>query len=253
MKQKILVYDSGVGGVSVLREAVKLLPYEDFLYFGDTKNAPYGEKTAAKVRQITLSNVSALMSENLKAIVIACNTATSAAITNLREIYKDIPVIGVEPAVKPAVEAHPGGNIIVMATPVTLRETKFMELCSHFKNDANIISLSCAGLMNFVEKGIFSGDELNSYLRLKLKTYLPEGIDAIVLGCTHYPFLKEAISSAAGGNVDIIDGSHGTAAELKRRLEASGQLETEAKGNVEFRNSRLDSTTDSLARRLCGR
>jgi glutamate racemase len=211
-------FDSGVGGLSVMREAVAIMPNENFIYFGDSKNAPYGIKTLEEVKKLTLNAVDFLLEKNVKAIVVACNTATSAAIEEIRDKYRHIPIIGIEPALKPAVKLNREGNIIIMATPMTLRERKFKSLMDKYRDEASIVSLPCAGLVEFIEQGILDGKELESYLREKFKVYLQGKISSIVLGCTHYPFIKKALSNVVGNDVPLIDGGIGTAQELKRKL-----------------------------------
>jgi len=234
-------FDSGVGGISVLREARKLLSHEDFIYFGDSKNAPYGVKSAEEVKKLTFAAVDFLISKGVKAIVIACNTATSAAIDDLRDYYKDIPIIGIEPALKPAVENHNLGKIIIMATPMTLYETKFSNLMNSYKSKADIIPLPCAGLVELIENGKTEGEEVNSYLTRKLKPYLNSPIGSVVLGCTHYPFIKTELSRILSKTTTIIDGSIGTSRQLKRQLENIDALNNQPmEGNIEVLNS-LDS------------
>lgn len=216
--QPIGFMDSGLGGLSVLKETMKILPKENYIYYGDSMHAPYGTKTLEEVRALTMYNVEFLLELNVKAVVIACNTATSAAVNIIREKYRDIPIIGVEPALKPAVELSAGGNIIIMATNMTLHEEKFHSLMMLHKEEANIIPLPCPGLMDFVERGELSSQELTTYLYEKLEPYLKDGIDAIVLGCTHYPFVKPVIRKIVGDKTNILDGSLGTANELKRQL-----------------------------------
>ena len=221
----IAFFDSGVGGISVLREAVKLLPYEDYLFFGDSANAPYGTKTLQEIRQLTLTHARRLYETGIKALVIACNTATSAAINDLRRIYTDIPVIGIEPALKPAALMSPHPTVIVMATPLTVREKKFHDLLGHYADKADVIPLACPGLMEFVEQGRTDDAEVISCLSDLLSPYLSSRtVDAIVLGCTHYPFVEPAVRKLAGNHVRIFDGGPGTARELRRRLIENGLL-----------------------------
>ena len=141
------VFDSGVGGISVLKEAVKLLPKEDFIYFGDSKNAPYGTKKVEEVIELSFTAVDFLLKHGVKAVVVACNTATSAAIESLRQKYIDIPIIGIEPALKPAVELNKRGKIIIMATPMTLLENKFQSLMKTYEKEIDIETLPCVGLV----------------------------------------------------------------------------------------------------------
>lgn len=237
-KRPIGFFDSGVGGISVLKEAVKLLPGEDFIYFGDSKNAPYGTKDVESVRELTFKAVEHLMSMNIKAVVIACNTATSAAIDALRERYKELLIIGIEPALKPAVELNRKGNIIIMATPMTLCEKKFEGLVEHYSKNSSIVPLPCAGLVEIIETGVTSGKEINSYLNNKLKDYLNSDISAVVLGCTHYPFIKQELEKVLPVGTPIIDGSMGTCLNLKNQLDSRGILNTRNKdGSTVILNS----------------
>ena len=247
----VAFFDSGLGGISVLRETVRLLPQENYLYFGDSLHAPYGVKSVDEVVRLSLENAAMLTARGIKALVVACNTATSAAISILRERYPALPIIGTEPALKPAVERHPGGRILVMATAVTVAEKKFNDLRQHYQQDAEIIPLACSGLMEFVERGELSGPNLEAYLHEKLDPYLRQPVDAIVLGCTHYPFLDGAIRSVVGETPEIMDGSHGIALQLHRRLEEEGILKPEgSKGSVTFLNSLDDPELLSLSERL---
>lgn len=236
------IFDSGVGGISVLREAVKGLPDEDFIYYGDSKNAPYGEKSVEEIQQLVFSVTEKLMERQVKAIVVACNTATSAAIDKLREKYKNMPVIGIEPALKPAIKLKRDGKIIVMATPVTLKENKFMNLMKKYEEVADIVPVPCPGLAEIIEEGHFDGPIVNDYIETKLSTYKKHKIAAVVLGCTHYPFVKDEISKIINDDIPIIDGSEGTIKQLKRKLEAYNMINDKAeKGEVQIFNSLNDN------------
>lgn len=217
------VFDSGLGGISVLREMVSILPNEDYIYFGDSINAPYGVKTKSEVNDLTIGHVENLLNMGCKAICIACNTATSAAVANLRRIYPELPLVGIEPAIKPAIESMDNPRVLVMATPMTIREEKFHNLLSRFEDQGEIIKLPCPGLMEFIENGILTGSKLNSFLKQILWDYIGK-VDCAVLGCTHYPFVKKEIQKVLGENVKLFDGSLGTARELKRRIEVAGLL-----------------------------
>ena len=144
-REVIGVFDSGVGGISVLRELIKVMPNENYLYFGDSEHAPYGTKTLEEVRALTIENVQALLGKGAKSIVVACNTATSAAVAVLRKMYPDLPLVGIEPAIKPAVLACPGQRVVVMATPMTLCQEKFQKLMQKYEENAQIIPLPCPG------------------------------------------------------------------------------------------------------------
>jgi len=250
-RQPIGFFDSGLGGISVLRETVRLLPGENYLYYGDSLNAPYGGRTAEDVQALTSSAAEKLVASGAKALVIACNTATTAAIRPLREQYPDLPIIGTEPAVKPAVEHHPGGRILVMATVMTLKEEKFQHLREQYQQDAEIIPVPCAGLMEYVEQGILRGGEVEAYLLDKLEPYMKVPVDAIVLGCTHYPFLTGTIRRIVGRSPEILDSSHGVAQQLERRLGELSLLNPALSGgSVEFRNSLDGPEILELSRKL---
>lgn len=243
------VFDSGVGGISVLGELISYMPEEDYVYFGDSKNAPYGNKSASEVRELTLKNIKILADMGAKAIVVACNTATSIAINDLREIY-DMPVIGIEPAIKPAAEYKENPVILCMATAVTVHEKKFSELVSHFSDKATVIPLACRELAALVESGEIHSEKTVKYLKKLLAPYIGK-IDAIVLGCTHYPFVKPEISAIAGDDVRIFDGGFGTAAETCRRLEDCGIKKAGGTtGKVEILNSLNTPEIMSLSKKL---
>ena len=235
-------FDSGVGGLSVMKEAISIMPNENFIYFGDSKNAPYGIKDLGEVKNLTLDAVDFLLNKNVKAVVVACNTATSAAIDDIRNKYKNITIIGIEPALKPAVKLCRKGNIIIMATPMTLKEKKFKLLMDKYKSESNIVSLPCAGLVEFIEQGVLEGEELETYLKEKFKSNLTDDIAAVVLGCTHYPFIKKALANVIGQNIPFIDGGIGTSYELKRKLiEKNLSNDSKEKGNITIYNSINDN------------
>jgi glutamate racemase len=244
-------FDSGVGGISVLREAVKLLPKENFVYFGDSENAPYGVKSVEEVRKLTFAAVDFLLNKNVKAVVVACNTATSAAIKDLRREYEGIPIIGIEPALKPAVEFNRKGKILIMATPMTLAERKFSSLMKKYEEDAEIQPLPCPGLVELIESGVTEGPLIEDYLRRKLEPFLEGGIAAVVLGCTHYPFIKGSLKKVMKKDTPIIDGSKGTAMQLKRELTRYGIMNRRNNRQmIEICNSSADPKLISLSHRL---
>ena len=234
----VAVFDSGLGGISVLRELVRTLPRENYLYFGDSLHAPYGTKTPQEVISLSLQAADRLLAQGAKALVVACNTATSAAIRTLRKTYPELAIVGTEPAIKPAVERHPGGRILMLATAMTVQEEKFQHLKAQYDDQAQIIPIACSGLMEYVEQGVLRGAEVEGYLLDKLEPYLKVPIDAVVLGCTHYPFLRGAIRRIVGRRPEIIDGSIGIARQRERRLEEQGLLNPgDVSGKVEFQNS----------------
>ena len=233
----IFVFDSGLGGISVLRELVQVLPGERFLYFGDSQNAPYGTRSTEEVRSLTEASIAAFLPRGIKAIVVACNTATAAAIESLRAQYPDKIIIGMEPALKLAAERHAGGRILVMATNVTLREEKFCALMDRFSSVCRVVPLPCPGLVEYIEAGCLDPPEVRQHLHHLLSPALAGGVDAIVLGCTHFPFLKPLIQELAGPCVEILDGALGAALQTRRRLESGALLRPAARGTVEFHNS----------------
>lgn len=241
-KRPIAVLDSGLGGVSVLGHLMRELPNEDFIYFGDTANVPYGSKTTDEIRAITMKNIETLISQYLvKAVVIACNTATGAAATACRERFKSIPIIGIEPAVKPAVTKSLKENptVLVMATPLTLSQEKFTTLAQKYNPNAAIIPLPCEGLASLIESGA-SKEDIRLLLEKLFDTVKDIEIDSIVLGCTHYPLIEDTISEFFG-DVQIFDGGLGTALQTKRRLSETGLLEDNSeKGKITVINSALD-------------
>lgn len=219
----IAVFDSGVGGVSVLRELMKLMPQERYLYFGDSANAPYGTRPTSEVRDLTLAAAEMLMARGCKALVVACNTATAAAIKDLRDIYPDKIIIGIEPALKVAADHFPGGEVGVMATPVTLREEKFDILLHRFTGCCTVHKIPAPGLVELVEHGKADSEETEALLMPLLMPYR-DRLAAIVLGCTHYPFAAPVIQRLVGKNTALLDGGPGTARQTRRRLQAEGLL-----------------------------
>ena len=247
----IAVFDSGVGGISVLRELVNILPNEDYIYYGDSKNAPYGMKDKDTVQALTIQAAEYLFAQGAKGLVVACNTATSAGVRALRERYPDIPIVGIEPAVKPAVLHKPGGRVLVMATPMTIREEKFQKLMGQYTDDAEILPLPCPGLMDFVERGDLHSEDFRKYLEELLYEYRKHPVDAAVLGCTHYPFAKDMIQEILGADVVIFDGGAGTAREMKRRLGEANLLNLSSNpGKVDFQNSLPDPNKINLCQWL---
>ena len=235
----IAVFDSGVGGVSVLRELRALMPGERFYYFGDSANAPYGKKTTEKVRELTLAAGKKLLEDlDCKALVVACNTATAAAIIDLRESYPDRIVVGIEPALKLACDRHPGGTIGIMATDVTLREQKLAALMERVKRDCTVLRVQAPGVVELVEAGKADTAEAVELMERLLGPYRGK-LNALVLGCTHYPFMKKAMAKVLGSGVELLDGGAGTARETRRRLLEAGLL-NDGRGELVVENSSGD-------------
>ena len=243
----IAVFDSGVGGISVLRHLRRELPGERFLYFGDSANAPYGTRPLEEIRALTVAAADMLLDRNVKALVVACNTATSAAISLLREKYPDRIIIGIEPALKLAADRFPGGTVGVMATPATLREEKFNRLMESCCGRCVTVKLPAPGLVELVEKGLADSEESFALLTKLLGDWAGK-LDALVLGCTHYPFAAATLGKILPGTV-LLDGGEGTARETKRRLSQAGLLGGRP-GEVVFENSKEDPGLLDLCRNL---
>ena len=249
--QSIAVLDSGAGGISVLSELMRLMPSEHFIYLGDAQNAPYGSKTQAEVLEITLRNVEMLKKRGIKALVIACNTATAAAVAYLREHESDLIIVGIEPALKPASLVCERPTVLVMATELTLKLPKYHLLAARF--DAvcrRIISLPCPGLVEMIEQGKVEGPEIHGYLERLFAPYLDQKIDAVVLGCTHYRHVWREIASFWQGRACLVDGCRGTAEQAFRMLWHDGLIRTEGEGSVDFVCTLEDPARAALYRRL---
>ena len=249
MNQKrdpIGVFDSGVGGISTLREMIRELPDERFIYFGDAANAPYGTKSTQEVIDCVRSVVEHLMKKEIKALVIACNTATGAAAATLRKELS-IPVIGMEPALKPASQVRKNGSVLVMATPLTLHQEKFENLMKQYGQGAE--KVPCPGLMEIVEAD--DGAGALHYLRELFSRFDLDQVDAVVLGCTHYVFLKDMIRDLLPERIAITDGNAGTARQLKRVLAKADLLNGEGPGSVELETSGTEKDLE-LMKKLAG-
>ena len=248
-EDSIAVFDSGVGGISVLRQLRKLMPEENYIYYGDSANAPYGSRSTDEVRALTLAAAEKLISETpVKALVVACNTATAAAIENLRIKYSDLIVIGIEPALKLAADNFPGGRLGVMATEVTLREEKFDHLMHRFDRACTITKIPAPGLVKLIEAGKSDSPETDALLQKLLGPYVGK-LDALVLGCTHYPFVSRRIAAVLGPDTQLLHGGKGTARETKRRLESAG-LRNCGPGSVKIISSDPNPSVTELAWKL---
>ena len=237
MKRKIGVFDSGIGGKTTLNEIIKLLPNEDYIYYADSKNNPYGEKTDEELFSIVCNIVDYFISLDVKMIVIACNTATTRCINYLRSKYKDMLFVGTEPAVKVACDNN-YRNTLVMATPLTVNSDRLNNLIEeNIKEDENIILVSCDGLANAIE--INNEERIDSILHSLLDKYIDMDIDAIVLGCTHYPLIKNKIQNMFKESV-LIDGNIGVAKRVKQLLVDNNLLNSSSIGSVEYINSKKE-------------
>jgi len=234
---KIGVFDSGIGGISVLYQALKLLPRENYIYYADTLHVPYGEKSKNEVRSYVFEAVEFIARQHVKAVVIACNTATSAAVKDLRAKY-DFPILGIEPAVKPAITKSHGKSkrVLVLATTLTLKEEKYNNLVSKLDDDHIVDGLPLPGLVEFAERFEFNENIVLPYLAEQLAPYDISQYEVVVLGCTHFPFYKAMLRKLLPKNSYIIDGGIGTAQNLKRTLTKMNRL-NEGTGEVIYYNS----------------
>jgi len=220
------VFDSGVGGLSVLREIRQLLPAESLLYVADSGYVPYGEKPPEQIRERSRKIARFLIERGAKALVLACNTATAAAINELRGEF-DLPIIGMEPAVKPAALATRNGVVGVLATTGTLQSAKFAALLDRFARSVKVITQPCPGLVECVERGELSGPAVEALLQRYTAPLLAAGCDTLILGCTHYPFLRPALQSLLPPQVQIVDTGAAVARQLQVKLVESQLLSTQ--------------------------
>lgn len=231
------VFDSGQGGLTVLSRLVDLMPNEDYVFYGDSANAPYGVKSKEEVYQLAKRVVDELIDKHqVKAVMIACNTATSAAADRLRQEYS-LPIIGIEPAVKPAAEENPGQQIVAMATPLTLGQEKFNQLVAECAEPGQVVKVPAPKLVELIEEGQTDSPAIYQYLEDLLAPYAGKAA-GVVLGCTHFPFAKQAIQKILGPQAKVYDGAIGAAAEVKRQLASRDELnESSQPGKILFENS----------------
>lgn len=235
--QPVGVFDSGLGGVSVLREAVHIMPHETFLYYGDNANAPYGDRTEEEITALTFDCAHFLQKQGVKIILIACNTATATCVTRIREEL-DIPVVSIEPAIKPACEAPGDGKILMAATLATTRLERYRALQARMPDPSRVINVPCPGLVDRIEQGIFAADAFDDLFDRYFQAYWDTTIDGVVLGCTHYVFIREAFARYAKarlrGEARLYDGNLATAKQLQHILEEKGLAKTQGAGGVRF-------------------
>lgn len=245
------ILDSGVGGLSVLREIARQLPHEDLLYVADQAHIPYGPRPLEDIRALTLGIVHFLRAQGAKAIVIACNTASAAALYTARAAFPDLPIVGMEPAVKPAAERSRARRVGVLATPATFQGELFANLVERFAQDVELLPQTCPGLVEQVEAGELDGPQTQALLRTYLAPLLAAGADTLVLGCTHYPFLLPIITQIAGPQVEVIDPSPAVARQTSRVLAARGLENTLGReANYTFCTSGDVPAFRTLVRRL---
>jgi glutamate racemase len=245
------VFDSGVGGLCVLRAIREELPHENLLYVADSAHVPYGNKPASFIEQRSLAIARFLLAQNAKAIVVACNTATGAAIATLRERF-NVPIIGMEPAIKPALTHTRSGVIGVLATAGTAASGKFANLLARFSGRAQVLVQPCPGFVEAVERGELSTTDTRALVQRTVAPLLQRGADTLVLGCTHYPFLRTLIEDIAGSAVTVIDPSPAVARELRRRLTENNLLSNTG-GAENFWSSDAPQRAQPLISRLWGK
>jgi glutamate racemase len=244
------VFDSGVGGLSILDEALRQLPEHEYIYLADSINAPYGEKSSEWIAARSMELCQYLAAQGCDAIVVACNTATAEAIARIRNELSNIPIIGVEPGIKPAAMQSSNGIVGVLATEATLKSDKFTALLATLPN-CQFIKQAGAGLVPLIESGQANGEETLELLAEHLEPIQDAGADTLVLGCTHYPFLRKAIRKLLGDSINLIDTSDAVVRQLKRKLEAQGKhLDDDKCGSIKFISSKDAELLHQMAQEL---
>ncbi len=241
----VAFFDSGIGGLSVLRQAISKLPYENYIYYADTKNVPYGTKPKEDIVKYIFEAVEFLAANNIKILVVACNTATSAAVNDLRAKY-DFPIIGMEPAVKPAIEKNKSKRILVTATSFTLRERKLESLISDLDKNNIIDKLALDSLVGYAENFDFKSVEVKEYIKERLSSVIIEDYETIVLGCTHFIFFKKIMQEMLPPHIEIIDGNEGTVNQMLRVMENNRLLKTDESKSLSFFSSGFKDTQDRV-------
>lgn len=233
-RQPIGIMDSGIGGLTVANAVFSLLPKEDYIYFADAGHIPYGNKTAQQIQDYSLAITDFFIQHNCKAIVVACNTATAAALALLRATYPDVPFIGMEPAVKPAVSHTKSHSIGVLATAGTISSERYLRLTRKYASDMTVYQNPCTGLVPLIEAGKKDSPEVKQLLEAVLEPMLEKGVDTIVLGCTHYPFIRAVIQEIIPADAYIIDPAQAIARQLKKILSENGKLTIYENGTKRF-------------------
>ena len=247
------VFDSGVGGLSVLRAIRAQMPNETILYFGDQGHIPYGPRLMEQIRNFSEAITNFLLKHRAKIIVVACNTASAAALKYLRERFSDVQFVGMEPAVKPAAEHTRTGKVGVLATPATFQGELYASVVERFASGVQLFQNTCSGLVQEIEKGKLNGGETRRILQDALQPMLKENIDTVVLGCTHYPFVIPLIQEIVGENVRVIDPAPAVARQVQRLLEAGGMKnESNVRGFVKLYTSGEPAALRSLLPSLLG-
>ncbi|BAO80312.1 glutamate racemase [Serpentinimonas raichei] len=250
--QPIGVFDSGVGGLSVLREIRALLPSEELLYVADSGHAPYGDKPVPQVQARAERIIGFLLAQQVRAVVVACNTVTGLSIQALRQQFPQLPLVAIEPAVKPAVAATRSGTVGVLATHNTVRSPGLARLIAAHAGPVRVLAQACPGWVEMVERGELDGAASRAAVSACLEPLLAQGADVLVLGCTHYPFLRPLIEQRAGPGVLVLDPAAAVARELQRRLPRPAALTATATGTTHFWSSGDCAHAAGLIARLWG-
>ncbi|MDA1329513.1 MAG: glutamate racemase [Chloroflexi bacterium] len=252
-KAPIGLFDSGVGGLSVLRAIRPTLPYENILYFGDQAHVPYGRRAKQELIQFSTAIVNYLIKHGAKLIVIACNTASAAALHALREQYPEFPIVGMEPAVKPAVQKSESDIVGVLATPSTFESDLFSSIVERFAQDTTLLTSTCIGLVPEIEAGRANGLEARRILTEALVPMLEQGLDSLVLGCTHYAFAEKTITEIVGPDVAIIDPAPAIAQRIESLLTAGELLNPDRlPGQIRYMTSGDPGEMQTRVRELIG-
>ena len=247
------VFDSGVGGLSILDEALQQLPHHNYIYFADSANAPYGDKPPQWIAERSLQICRYLVEQDCSAIVVACNTATAEAIATIRSTL-DIPIIGVEPGIKPAAMQSQNGIVGVLATEATLNSDKFNALLATLPEHCQFIKQAGAGLVPLIEAGLIETPEMQALLRSHLKPIQDQGADTLVLGCTHYPFLKKMIRAVVGDSMTLIDTSDAVVRQLLRQMHQQGLIvSSKHSPKLSLLSTANADTLEAMAERLLHR
>lgn len=212
------IFDSGIGGLTVMRALTERLPRETLCYFADTARMPYGPQPPERIREYAFEITDYLLGQGCKQIVIACNTATAAAITDLRKAFPNVPFVGMEPAVKPAATQTQSGKIGVLATQTTLNSPRYQGLMDRFARHVAVFKDPCIGLVPLIEQGHWEGKPTEDLLRSIVAPWLTAGVDTIVMGCTHYPIVRPLLATICGPNVQLIDPAPAAARQAERLL-----------------------------------
>ena len=247
------IFDSGVGGISVLRAIREQMPEESVIYFGDQRHIPYGPRPMEQIRDFSDTIARFLLEQGAKIIVVACNTASAAALKYLRQKFPNVQFVGMEPAIKPAAEHTHTGKVGVLATPATFQGALYASVVERFSNGVELFQNTCNGLVQQIEQGNLRGEETRQILENALQPMLEKNIDTVVLGCTHYPFVIPLIQDIVGENVRVIDPAPAIAKQTARLLEARGLRNNSAsKGKIKLYTSGDPDALKALLPTLLG-